>query len=213
MNEPLNEDYKKRWDLRYSESDFAYGKTPNLFFKAWLPKFTPGKILMAAEGEGRNGVYAAALGWDVTAFDLSEEGKRKAMELAAEQEVSLTYLVGHLDQLHFDKDSFDAIGLVYAHVEAPDKSAFHRKLDQYLKPGGLLLFEAFSKNHLAYLKNNPAVGGPKDPEMLFSVAELQSYFKNYEVVLLEEVEIELNEGNYHIGKGSVIRFVGRKYGE
>ena len=60
---------KKKWDERYKEEKFAYGKEPNLFFKEWLPKFKPGSILMPADGEGRNGVYAAKLGWKVTSFE------------------------------------------------------------------------------------------------------------------------------------------------
>ncbi|AWV97102.1 class I SAM-dependent methyltransferase [Arcticibacterium luteifluviistationis] len=201
---------KEKWDARYSEGDFAYGKEPNVFFKEWLPKFEAGTILMPADGEGRNGVFAAMEGWKVTSLDLSEEGKTKALKLAKEQGVDLNYLVGDLEALNFDKASFDAIGLIYAHFGADKKSALHKKLDQYLKVGGHVIFEAFSKKHLDFRKQNPKVGGPNNIDTLFSKEEISSDFKNYEVLLLEEREIELNEGNYHIGKGSVIRFVGRK---
>jgi len=66
---------QSKWDERYAEPGFAYGAAPNLFFKEWLSKFTPGSILMPADGEGRNGVFAARLGWKVTSFDISVEGK------------------------------------------------------------------------------------------------------------------------------------------
>ena len=199
-----------KWDERYREEQFAYGTEPNLFFKEWLSKFEPGAILMPAEGEGRNGVYAAQQGWTVTAFDQSAAGRAKALLLAKERGVAIEYVMGDLDVLDFDKDGFDAIGLIYAHVDSDKKAAFHKKLDTYLKPGGVVIFEAFSKTHLRYNSTDPRVGGPKDIDMLYSKNDIIDSFGNYEILVLEEVEIELSEGEYHNGKGSVVRFVGRK---
>jgi SAM-dependent methyltransferase len=201
---------KKKWDERYQEEQFAYGKEPNLFFKEWLPKFKPGAILMPADGEGRNGVYAAQLGWNVTSFDQSIEGQLKALQLAKEKNVTIEYIVGDLDHLDFGSETFDAIGLIYAHFDGEKKSIFHKKLDGYLRPGGIVMFEAFSKAHLRLSNLDPKVGGPKDIGMLYSKDEIAADFDNYEPLLLEEQEIVLNEGEYHNGKGSVIRFVGRK---
>ncbi len=201
---------QQKYDERYKDHEFAYGKTPNIFFKEWLTKFEPGSILMPADGEGRNGVFAAQLGWQVTSFDLSSEGQSKALQLAKENGVALQYIVGDLEQLSFEKASFDAIGLIYAHFSGEKKSFFHKKLNDYLRPGGLIIFEAFSKKHDSFKKRNPKVGGPDDINMLYSKAEITADFDNYEVIRLEEEEIMLNEGKYHIGKGAVIRFVGRK---
>jgi SAM-dependent methyltransferase len=201
---------QQKWDERYKEQDFAYGKDPNVFFKEWLPKFAPGSILMPADGEGRNGVFAARSGWKVTSFDLSIEGQSKALQLARENNVELEYIVADLDHLRFERGSFDAIGLVYAHFSAEKKSIFHRKLNDYLRPGGIVLFEAFSKKHLHFIELDPKVGGPRDIDMLYSIEEIKADFANYEMLMLAEEEIFLNEGKYHIGKGAVIRFAGRK---
>ena len=200
----------QKWDERYKDQEFAYGKEPNLFFKEWLEKFEPGSILMPADGEGRNGVFAAQLGWNVTSFDQSVEGQSKALALAKENGVALDYIVGGLEQLHFEKGSFDAIGLVYAHFDADKKAVFHKKLDDCLRPGGVIIFEAFSKRHLHFIQLDPKVGGPREIDMLYSTAEIMADLDNYEILVLEEAEILLNEGKYHNGKGSVIRFVGRK---
>lgn len=202
----------QKWDERYKDHEFAYGKDPNMFFKEWLPKFEPGSILMPADGEGRNGIFAARLGWKVTSFDLSVEGQSKASQLARENGVVLEYIVGDLGQLNFERETFDTIGLVYAHFSAEKKSIFHNKLNEYLRGDGIIILEAFSKKHIHFNKLNPKVGGPKDINMLYSKAEIIADFENYEVLMLEEEEILLNEGKYHIGKGSVIRFVGRKTG-
>lgn len=210
MQPSADEQYKNRWDERYRATGYAYGETPNLFFKEQLELLPPGRILMPADGEGRNGVYAAKLGWQVTSFDLSSEGRTKALQLAAAQGVSIEYLTGELDQLDFKPGYFDAIGLIYAHFTADKKSKLHRQLSTCLKPGGVVIFEAFSKAHQAFRERNPKVGGPQDIDMLFSIAELETDFAGYEPLLLTEQEIELNEGSYHAGRGSVIRFIGRK---
>ena len=201
---------QQKWDERYKDQEFAYGKEPNAFFAAWLPQFQPGSILMPADGEGRNGVFAARSGWEVTSFDLSVEGQSKALQLANDHHVAIEYIVGNFDQLSFEKDRFDAIGLIYAHFSAETKSVFHRKLDDSLRPGGTVIFEAFSKKHKDFKLQDPKVGGPDDIDMLYDTAEIMADFGNYEILCLEEKEILLEEGKYHMGKGSVIRFVGRK---
>ncbi|WP_440134496.1 class I SAM-dependent methyltransferase [Chitinophaga sancti] len=201
-----NEQYKTRWDERYRETDFAYGKTPNLFFKTHLDQLDKGSILMPADGEGRNGVYAAVTGWQVTSTDLSPEGKIKALQLAAEFHTTLTYVTGDLETLQFEPASFDAIGLIYAHFLPEKKSILHRQLDTYLKPGGTIIFEAFSKNH----KANAQVGGPTEIAWLFSEDEIREDFSNYDILLLKEEVVGLEEGKYHMGQGTVLRFIGKK---
>lgn len=202
--------WTQRWNDRYSSEEFAYGEDPNNYLKEQLEKLNPGAILFPAEGEGRNAIFAAKSGWKVSAFDISEEGKNKALKLAAANNVSIDYQVGEFETLDFQKEQFDTIALIYAHFPAEIKSAIHKQLDKLLRKNGIVIFEAFSKKHLEYLAVNEKVGGPKDIESLFSIEEIQGDFSNYEIIILEEKEIELNEGLFHNGKGSVIRFVGKK---
>lgn len=206
----MNDTWTARWDERYSNEEFAYGTAPNNYLKEQLQKLSPASILFAAEGEGRNAVYAATLGWQAAAFDISAEGQKKAQQLANANRVQIDYRVGELDTLGFVPAQFDAIALIYAHFPATIKSAMHRSLDTYLRSGGVVIFEAFSKKHLDYVTKNERVGGPKDLAQLFSIEEVQADFANYDFTELAETEIELNEGAYHNGTGSVIRFVARK---
>ena len=206
----MNDTWTERWNDRYSNAAFAYGEEPNNFFKEQIEKLNAGTILFPAEGEGRNAVYAAKLGWKVAAFDISEEGKNKALKLAEANNVTIDYKVGELETLNYKPEQFDAIALIYAHFPAEIKSALHKMLETYLRKDGIIIFEAFSKKHLEYLAINDKVGGPKDIESLFSIKEIKADFPNYEIIQLEETEIELNEGLFHNGKGSVIRFVGKK---
>ncbi|WP_080779581.1 class I SAM-dependent methyltransferase [Chryseobacterium phocaeense] len=199
-----------RWNDRYSSQEFAYGTEPNNYLKEQLEKLEPGSILFPAEGEGRNAVFAATKGWNVSAFDISSEGKNKALQLAEQHQVTIDYQVGELQTLDFQTEQFDAIALIYAHFPADIKSSIHQMLDRYLRKGGFIIFEAFSKSHLEYVTKNEKVGGPKDIGSLFSVDEIKADFPDYKVIQLEEMEIQLNEGLFHNGTGSVIRFTGQK---
>ncbi len=206
----MNPNWLKIWDDRYQESGYAYGDQPNEYLKEQLKKFEPKQILFPAEGEGRNAVFAATLGWQTYAFDISEPGRKKAMALAEKQNVKIDYQVGELASLKYKDETFDAIGLIYAHFPADVRVDILTTLSKLLKKNGIIIFEAFSKSHLEYVNKDANVGGPKDINMLFSIDEIKSYFNNFTIIELVEQEIELKEGNYHNGIGSVIRFVGRK---
>ncbi|MGK9118300.1 class I SAM-dependent methyltransferase [Olivibacter jilunii] len=207
----MDNSWLDRWNERYSEESYAYGTEPNTFLKETIAGTEgKGKILFPADGEGRNSVYAATLGWDAYAFDISEAGRQKALKLAKGRNVSLDYQVGDLPSLNYKSDQFDALALIYAHFPAEIKSDYHKRLIDLLKVGGYVIFEAFSKKHLAYRERNPGVGGPTDMDNLFSIEELESDFRQFEFLSIEETEVELKEGRFHIGKGSVIRFVARK---
>lgn len=201
---------KEFWDQRYNEKTYAYGTAPNAFFKQQLDLLQPQHILMPAEGEGRNAVYAATKGWKVDAFDISIEGQKKALSLAMEHEVSIHYIVSSVENLPYPANSFDSLGLIYAHFPGTKKSEYHQKLLSYLRPGGIVVFEAFSKKHLEYQLKNEKVGGPKDLDTLFSLEEIKADFQNFDFIELKEEEIDLHEGLYHDGTGCVIRFVGKK---
>jgi len=116
---------KEFWNERYSRKEFAYGENPNQFFAQELDKLIRGKIFLPAEGEGRNAVYAAKNNWEVLACDLSVEGKNKTEQLANKAKVDVAYLVGDFGKLAYEKESFDAIVLIYAHFPVHLKTAYH----------------------------------------------------------------------------------------
>lgn len=196
---------KDFWNARYKEETFAYGTEPNVFFKENIDQLSPGKILLPAEGEGRNAVYAARMGWDVAAFDFSEEAKNKTLKLAQEHEVSINYDVMNVADFSTENIQFDVIGLFFAHFPAHLRQYFHQKVVKVLKNQGFVIFEAFHKNQL-----NFSSGGPKDLSMLFSVDEVEKEFSGLKILSLEDKIIDLNEGLYHQGKGHVVRMVATK---
>lgn len=195
---------KDFWNERYANEKFVYGTEPNEFIKQQLDKLDPGKILFPAEGEGRNAVYAALHNWEVTAFDMSENARKKAIQLANENKVSIQYEVS--DVLSFDSEKqFDVIAFSYAHFPADIRKKAHKHLMHFLKPGGIVIFEAFAKSQLG----SPS-GGPKNEAMLFSIEEIKQEFPDLEFDLLKEMTIEISEGIYHQGEAQVIRFVAYK---
>lgn len=206
----MTDNWTDRWNERYANDEYAYGEQPNKYLEEQLKQLPAGSILFPAEGEGRNAVFAAKQGWKVFAFDISLEGQKKAQRLAERNQVTIDYQVGEFEKLNYGAGQFDAIALIYAHFPASIKSNLHKALSKYLRKGGTVIFEAFSKKHLQYLALNEKVGGPKDIDSLFSIEEIRADFADYDFIELAETEVDLNEGLYHNGLGSVIRFVARK---
>jgi hypothetical protein len=193
------------WDDRYSSREYIYGKKPNEFFKQELTKLTPGKLLLPAEGEGRNAVFALLSGWEVIAFDKSKIAKKKAERLAKANQVVLDYRTFGFENCKFEKESFTAIALIYAHIHQIERRQIHQKLLEFLAPGGTLILEAFSQ---AQIHNNS--GGPSSPEMLYIAEELKVDFLEMKTLHCWEESVKLSEGKNHKGLANVIRLIGTK---
>ena len=193
------------WNQRFAAADYYYGKTPNPYFKERIDTLPPGWLLLPAEGEGRNGVYAASLGWKVKAVDFSDEGRNKALRLAAEKQVGLHYDLGDISTFDFEEELYDAVAMIYAHLPPAIRSEVHKRLIESLKPGGYFILEAFNKKQLGNTS-----GGPKSEEMLFSIELLQSDFKSLKILELQEYSVFLEAGDGHSGHADIIRFFGQK---
>jgi cyclopropane fatty-acyl-phospholipid synthase-like methyltransferase len=194
------------WEERYSQEEFIYGAEPNVFFAEQLKKLKPGKLLLPAEGEGRNAVYAAQQDWNVVAFDYSKAGQVKAQQLAKEKGVHIHYQIAEADKFTSYPENFDAVGLIYAHVSPAVRKVLHENVKEWIISGGTVILEAF---HPKQLQGYPS-GGPKDISMLYTAAMLQEDFKDFTIQLLEEKEITLSEGTHHKGNGYVTRMVAIK---
>jgi SAM-dependent methyltransferase len=194
------------WEQRYAEPEYAYGEDPNAFFKATLDEIPKaGRILLPAEGEGRNAVYAARQGWTVRAFDFSAAGRDKALRLAARHGVRLDHEVADFRTARIEDGVYDVVALIFAHIHEAERRAIHRRLESALAPGGLLILEAYGKDQLGR-----GTGGPRAKELLYTVADLREDFSGLDIVRLEQVEAEIREGRYHHGLASIIRLLARR---
>jgi len=196
---------KSQWNERYASKKYQYGTEPNNFLKEQLSSLKPGRILFPAEGEGRNAVYAASLGWLTDAFDQSTEGQKKALQLAKGKGVAVSYHIQSLDNWNPQPDQYDCIALIFLHLPERLRQQVNQSVIKALKPGGRLILEAFTINQL--LRTS---GGPKTTELLFTREQLESDFKNLAFVEISEKQVVLDEGPLHQGLANVIRLVAYK---
>lgn len=202
---------KEFWNERYQSKEYAYGLQPNDYLKKVLNRIhQKGSVLFPAEGEGRNAVYAASLGFEVTAIDYSQQGKEKALGLAKEKGVSIIYHVTNLQEIELEEESFDILVLVFAHFPPPMRKEIHLKYQKYLKKYGIIILEGFAQSHIEVSKDNERGSGPRDINMLFTKEMIAEDFSGFETIELSEEVSVLNEGEFHQGPSSLIRYMGRK---
>lgn len=196
---------KEFWNDRYSKDEYIYGKEPNTFLKEELSKLKAGKILFIGEGEGRNAVYAATLGWIVDAIDYSEDGKRKAEKLAGELNVNINYELHDFSTFTPRQNYYDAVGIYFIHINEELRSSLFKKLIASLKPNGKIIFECFEKEQINYTS-----GGPGNVDLLYSLEEVVNDFIDLDFEKLTKEKVFLNEGIGHYGDAVVVRFIGIK---
>lgn len=195
------------WDQRYSAPGYKYGTAPNAWLQARADRLAPGgRVLLPGDGEGRNSVWLAGRGHPVLALDSSAVGLAKARSLAAQRGVVVDTCLADLADWRPDAAGFDAVVLVFVHLPSALRPAVHRRLAQALRPGGLLLLEAFQPAQLG----RPS-GGPQQADLLAPLADLRADFAG----LLDELEawsgeVTLDEGPGHQGPALVNRWLGRR---
>ncbi|CAA6824606.1 MAG: Tellurite resistance protein TehB [uncultured Thiotrichaceae bacterium] len=193
------------WDKRYATDEYAYGTEPNDFLHENSGALPSGKVLCLAEGEGRNAVWLAQQGYDVTAVDSSEVGLQKAEKLAAAQGVSIT--THHADLADYDMGSaqWDGIVSIFCHLPAPLRKSVHQRCVEGLRAGGVLLLEAYTPDQLNY-----NTGGPPAVDMLMDSELLENELNQLTFLKLEERVRDIHEGSFHHGAGAVVQLIAKK---
>jgi SAM-dependent methyltransferase len=193
------------WDDRYSKDEFAYGTEPNRWLAERAGVLPPGaRVLCLGEGEGRNAVWLAQRGFVVDAVDGSQVGLAKAQRLAAKRGVRIGTWVGDLAAYRPEPGGHDAVVLVFVHLPPEIRARVHAAAAAALVPGGVVIVEAFTPRQLG----RPS-GGPRQADMLYDAELLRGDFPGVEWSVLEEAEVDLDEGPHHQGRAAVVRGVGR----
>lgn len=197
-----------RWDERYSAEDYAYGTEPNDFLAAHAHKLPAGRILCLAEGEGRNAVFLASLGYEVTAVDQSAAGMDKARKLAKQKSATIETIVADLDEFPIEPGTWDGIVSISAHMPGAIRQYLHHRVVQGLKPGGVFLLEAYTPRQL----DMSGKGGPgvEQRDLFMTLADLHEELEGLDFEIARETEREINEGKYHSGPGAVVQILARK---
>ncbi|MFO8087890.1 MAG: methyltransferase domain-containing protein [Bacteroidales bacterium] len=196
---------KEFWDQKYSTPEYKYGKKANNFFSRYLRTIPRGKILLPGEGEGRNAVFAALKGWQVTGVDYSIKGKEKAIKLANASGVHIDYHHSNILEFPYPENHYDAVSIIFVHLPNKETETFYRKIYNTLKPGGVFFGQLYSKDQIEF-----ATGGPKKAEMLYTIEELTEYLKDFHIQKLKKHERLIYEGDLHFGHSSVIDFAAVK---
>lgn len=192
------------WNSRYSGTDYVYGTQPNTFLlEHYKTLLSP--VLSLSEGEGRNAVFLATCGFEVCGVDISEVALEKARKLAEERGVRITTVHADLATYKPEVGHYGSVISISAHLPSAIRKRLYPLLEGCLKPGGVLILEAYSENQLS-----KTTGGPKDVDMLMTVDKIREEFSTLEPLLLHEVEREISEGQGHTGMASVVQFIAKR---
>ncbi len=194
------------WDQRYDCEDFVYGTEPNDFLREHADVLPAGgEILCLADGEGRNSVFLAERGFHPTALDYSAVALEKGRRLAEERGVVVERVQADLADYTLDRDRWDGIVSIFCHVPAPIRERIYRQVPEALRPGGVLLLEAYTPKQLEY-----GTGGPPTTELLAGVEELLRPLQGLELLHARELERPVIEGRLHTGPAHVVQIIARR---
>jgi SAM-dependent methyltransferase len=193
------------WDERYSAEEYAYGTTPNDFLVANVSSIPKGKVLSIAEGEGRNAVFLAKQGYDVTAVDGSLVGLDKARKLAEENYVDIEFIHADLADYDLGENKWDAIVSIFCPLPSWLRKELYKKVVAALKQNGVFLLEAYTPNQLKH-----STGGGHSVDVMQSKESLKLELGSMKFKHLVELEREVIEGVYHTGIGSVVQAIAAK---
>lgn len=196
-----------RWNERFSAPDYVFGTAPNAFLAAQAPLLRPGmSALCVADGEGRNSVWLARRGLEVTAFDFSPIALEKARKLAADSGVTVDYRQSTVGDWNWDERRYDVVVAIFIQFSPPaERAQVFAGMVRALKPGGLVVLQGYGTAQLKY-----DTGGPKQVENLYTEALLRDSFKGQEILHLGSREEALDEGTRHQGMSAVVDLVARK---
>ncbi len=190
---------KEFWDTRYRNDGFRFGTNPNDYLVQQIkPLPHQGKALCLADGEGRNGVWLAKLGYEVTSVDISSEGIEKAKKLANDNQVQMHFDVADIKFYPFDLQSFDLIVSIFFHTPAALRREIHQKVIKALKPGGCFIMEAYSPEQIGQ-----NTGGPKELDLLVELTDVVNDFPGMTITHQYTGPRRVVEGDAHKGDAFV----------
>ena len=193
------------WDKRYDTDEYIYGKRENDFLAFCVSQLPKGEILSLCEGEGRNAVYLARKGYNVTAVDGSQVGLEKAQRLASERGVKIQTIVANLNNYKIEPGKWQGIISFFCHLPSSLRKKVHRECVNGLVPGGVLVLESFTPAQLKF-----GTGGPSDLQRLLGLEEAKEELDGLEFLIAQEIERPIDEGELHRGMAAVLQILAVK---
>jgi len=193
------------WDERFSQPEYVYGKNPNDFLASVFEQIPAGRVLCLCEGEGRNGCFLAAKGYEVTGVDGSKVGLHKARQLAEEKGVKITFIHSDLANYHIEPDMWQGIVSIFAHLPKDLRTRIHQEVITGLTKGGVFILEGYTPRQLKY-----DTGGPQSSDLLYEPEDLKQELRGLNLIIAQEIEREIIEGHKHTGTGAVFQVLAKK---
>ena len=157
---------RQQWDDAYASTDLVWTAEPNVFVVRELGGLAPGRALDLGAGEGRNAIWLAERGWQVTAVDFSAVALAKAARLAAGRGATgITWVTADVRGYQPPPGSFDLVLLAYIHLPPAESDALLHAAATGLAPGGTLLVVGHDRDNIAH-----GYGGPQEPAVLYQAA-------------------------------------------
>ena len=197
------------WEDRFATADYVFGTQPSQFLKAHANLLHAGQTALAiADGEGRNSVYMAGLGLQVTAMDSAANGVAKARKLASEKGVKVDFQQADLRTWDWEAVQYDVIAAIFFQFAEPAfRAQIFDGIEAALKPGGLLLLHGYEVRQLGF-----GTGGPKEADQLYTTQMLEERFGHWDVLSLRDYDAVLQEGQGHSGPSALVDLVARRPG-
>ncbi len=167
---------REDWDRRYADVENLWATKPNRFLVSEVAELVAGRALDLACGEGQNAIWLASLGWEVAGVDFSEVAIRKATARAERDGVDVRFLCADLVEYEPAPASYDLVLVMYLHIPSARRRAVHEKAVAAVAPGGTFLLLGHDLGNLT-----DGVGGPRDPDLLYTAAEIASELPGVEV--------------------------------
>ena len=195
------------WDTRFDTPDYVFGREPSGFVPKVVELLPKGaRVLLIADGEGRNSVGLAKAGFDVVAMEASKVGQDKARALAAEHGVEVDFRLAKVEDWDWTPEAFDAVVGIFIQFAPPAlRSEMHKGIARTLKPGGLVMLHGYGPKQIEY-----NTGGPRVLENLYTLEMLRADFPGWEELVAEAYEKEIAEGIGHVGMSDLVDFIARK---
>lgn len=182
---------REGWNQRYGGRELLWTAEPNRFLAAEVAELPPGRALDIATGEGRNAVWLAERGWEVTAVDFSDVGLDKARRLAEEHGVDVDWVPADVIEYHPDEEAYDLVAVLYLHIPPKPRRVVLARAAAAVAPGGVLLIVGHDRDNLEH-----GHGGPDDPDILYTVDDLVDEVGDLEVEVAEQAvrPVETEDG-------------------
>lgn len=184
---------KSTWNERYAAKELVWSAGPNKRFAEEVATMKPGRALDVACGEGRNAIYLAEQGWQVTAIDFSEVGIEKGRQIAAKRGVDVEFIVGDLVDVSLPHE-FDLVAVLYLHTDPGSRHTWLPRVIASVATGGWFLYIGHDPSNIDH-----GVGGPQNPDVLPGAAEISRLLEGFDIEFSDVTERPVESDPGHGG--------------